>query len=78
MEKEIKIFKVKDKKLPKHDQQVLVKKKGMTPFYAFFQCWMGDMFWYCISMNAIGEPIACKIKLEISDKWMPILSKYFE
>jgi hypothetical protein len=27
MKKEVDIFKVKDKKLPKHDQRVLVKKK---------------------------------------------------
>ena len=37
MKKEVDIFKVKDKKLPKHDQRVLVKKKGGIPFCAIFQ-----------------------------------------
>ena len=36
MKKEVDIFKVKDKKLPKHDQRVLVKKKGGIPFFVPF------------------------------------------
>lgn len=77
MKKEVDIFKVKDKKLPKHDQRVLVKKKGITPFCAIFQCWLGDMFWYVPEMDEVGKFNGRHVKLEITDKWMPLYNKYF-
>ena len=78
MKREVDIFKVKDKKLPKHDQRVLVKKKGVMPFFAIFQCWMGDMFWFVPTMDEIGKFNGHRVKLDITDKWMPLYNKYFD
>jgi len=77
MKKEHEVFKVKDKKLPKHEQLVLVKKKGLPPFVASFQVWKGDIFWWVPTMNAIGEYKGRRIDIELSDKWIPLLSKFF-
>jgi hypothetical protein len=67
MKKEHDVYVVKDKKLPKHDQVVLVKKKNMSPFIAKFQSWLGKIYWFNGTL----------IEVELSDKRIPILNKYF-
>ena len=67
MIKQHSVYKISEK-LPKHDQLVLVKKRGFDPFICTFQVWLDKINWF-----SAGH----LIEIEKTDKWIPVLNKYF-